>query len=51
MQDILSKYETSTEGLTAKEVQKRQEVYGLNELEYKKPTPLIISPQSLTFLE
>ena len=42
MQDILSKYETSTEGLTAKEVQKRQEVYGLNELEYKKPTPLII---------
>ena len=42
MQDMLSKYETSIEGLTAKEVQKRQELYGLNELEYKKPAPLII---------
>ena len=42
MQDILSKYDTSEQGLTASEVQKRQEAYGLNELEYKKPTPLII---------
>ena len=42
MSDILSKYNTSAEGLTSSEVQKRQNEYGLNELAEKKPTPLII---------
>ena len=42
MSDILSKYDTSAEGLTSGEVQKRQQEYGLNELAEKKPTPLII---------
>ncbi|WP_405275033.1 cation-translocating P-type ATPase [Methanobrevibacter sp.] len=42
MSDILTKYETSINGLTASEVQKRQTKYGLNHIEEKKPTPLII---------
>lgn len=42
MSDILSKYMTSLNGLSAGEVQKRQSEYGLNEIEEKKPTPLII---------
>ncbi len=42
MSDILSKYNTSLNGLSAGEVQKRQSKYGLNEITEKKPTPLII---------
>ncbi len=42
MSDILSKYNTSLEGLSTDEVRKRQSKYGLNEIEEKKPTPLII---------
>ena len=42
MSDILSKYNTSTEGLTLSEVKNRQTKYGFNEIEEKKPTPLII---------
>jgi len=42
MSDILSEYNTSKEGLTLKEVEKRQKEYGLNEIVEKKPTPLIV---------
>ena len=42
MSDILSRYDTSLNGLGASEVQKRQSQYGLNEIAEKKPTPLII---------
>ncbi|WP_407393174.1 cation-translocating P-type ATPase [Methanobrevibacter sp.] len=42
MSDILSKYNTSLDGLNSNEVQKRQIEYGLNEIDEKKPTPLII---------
>jgi Ca2+-transporting ATPase len=42
MSDILTKYKTSVNGLTESEVQKRQTEYGLNEIEEKKPTPLIV---------
>lgn len=42
MSDILSKYNTSLNGLDKNEVQKRQAEYGLNEIKEKKPTPLII---------
>ena len=42
MKDILSKYKTSLEGLSLNEVKKRQEIYGLNELDEKKPTPAYI---------
>ena len=42
MSDILTRYETSVNGLTQSEVQKRQAEYGLNRIEEKKPTPLII---------
>ncbi|WP_405269175.1 cation-translocating P-type ATPase [Methanobrevibacter sp.] len=42
MSDILSKYNTSLNGLDKNEVQKRQTEYGLNEIKEKKPTPLII---------
>ena len=42
MSDILSKYDTSLNGLGASEVQKRQKEHGLNEIAEKKPTPLII---------
>ncbi|WP_296808389.1 calcium-translocating P-type ATPase, PMCA-type [uncultured Methanobrevibacter sp.] len=41
MSDILSKFQTSAEGLSESEVQKRQSKYGLNELEEKKPKSLI----------
>ena len=42
MSDILTRYDTSANGLTQNEVQKRQEKYGLNRIEEEKPTPLII---------
>ena len=42
MSDILTKYKTSINGLSAGEVQKRQTEYGLNQIEEKKPTPLIM---------
>ena len=42
MSDILSKYKTSVNGLTANEVQKRQEEYGPNQIKEEKPTPLIL---------
>ena len=42
MSDILSEYDTSLNGLDNKEVQKRHQEYGLNEIEEKKPEPLII---------
>ncbi len=42
MEDILSKYQTSQEGLTKSEVEKRQKKYGKNKLKEKKPTPLIV---------
>lgn len=42
MRDILTEYNTSLEGLSVGEVQKRQKEYGLNEIAEKKPTPLII---------
>lgn len=42
MQDILSNYKTSKDGLTNEEVQKRQKHYGLNEIEEKKPTSPIV---------
>lgn len=42
MRDILTEYNTSTEGLTAQEAKKRQEKYGPNRIEEKRPTPLII---------
>ncbi|WP_407411983.1 calcium-translocating P-type ATPase, PMCA-type [Methanobrevibacter sp.] len=42
MSDILTQYNTSKEGLKSCEIQKRQKEYGLNELDEKKPTPLIV---------
>ena len=42
MKDILSKYHTSKRGLSTNEVKKRQDKYGKNKLEEKKPTPLIV---------
>ena len=42
MSDILSKYDTSLNGLGTDEVQKRQKEHGWNEIAEKKPTPLII---------
>ena len=42
MSDILSKYDTSLEGLGQSEVQKRQKKYGPNEIVEKKPAPLIV---------
>ncbi|WP_405290370.1 cation-translocating P-type ATPase [Methanobrevibacter sp.] len=42
MSDIFTKYKTSINGLSASEVQKRQTESGLNQIEEKKPTPLII---------
>ena len=41
MEDILSQYNSSAEGLSKKEVSRRQEKYGPNIIEEKKPTPLI----------
>ena len=42
MSDMLSKYDTSLEGLGQSEVQKRQKKYGPNEIAEKKPVPLIV---------
>ena len=42
MEDILSKYNTSIQGLSEDEALKRQKEYGLNKLDEKKQTPLII---------
>lgn len=42
MSDILTKYDTSINGLTTSEAIKRQEKYGLNQIEETKQTPLII---------
>ena len=42
MSDMLSKYDTSLEGLGQSEVQKRQKKYGPNEIAEKKPAPLIV---------
>ena len=40
--DTLTKYKTSLYGLSKNEVLKRQKIHGLNKLDEKKPTPLII---------
>lgn len=42
MKELLKKYDTTFDGLSDSEVLKRQKKYGLNELDEKKPTPLII---------
>ena len=42
MSDILSRYDTSTDGLKDAEVQKRQTEYGPNRISEEKPEPLII---------
>ena len=42
MSDILSKYDTSLDGLGSAEVQKRQKEHGPNEIVEKPPTPLYI---------
>ena len=42
MEKLLSQYKTSVEGLTQKEALRRQKKYGLNKLDEKKPTPLIV---------
>ena len=41
MEDILSRFDTSMEGLDKNEVLKRQKEHGLNIIEERKPTPLI----------
>ena len=42
MKEILSKYNTSNEGLTQEEVLKRQNEYGPNKIEEKEATPLYV---------
>ena len=42
MSDILTRYDTSTNGLTTQEAKRRQVEYGPNQIEEKKPTPLIV---------
>ena len=42
MEDVLSQYETSLTGLDSAEALKRKEKYGLNKIQEKKPTPLIV---------
>ena len=42
MSDILTEYDTSINGLTTSEAIRRQEKYGLNQIEEAKPTPLIV---------
>ncbi|MCR5027318.1 MAG: calcium-translocating P-type ATPase, PMCA-type [Methanobrevibacter sp.] len=39
MNDLFSKYKTSSNGLTESEAKKRQNKYGLNEINESKPTP------------
>ena len=41
MENVLSQFDTSAEGLSKQEVLERQNEYGLNKIEEKKPTPLI----------
>ena len=41
MENVLSQFDTSAEGLSKQEVLERQKEYGLNKIEEKKPTPLI----------
>ena len=42
MSDILTRYNTSLDGLSSSEAKKRQKEYGLNEIAEKPPTPLPI---------
>lgn len=42
MRDILTRYDTSLDGLSSSEAEKRQKEYGLNEIAEKPPTPLYI---------
>ena len=42
MSDILTRYDTSLDGLSLSEAEKRQKEYGLNEIAEKPPTPLYI---------
>ena len=42
MSDILTRYDTSLDGLSSSEAEKRQKKYGLNEIAEKPPTPLYI---------
>ena len=42
MSDILTRYDTSLDGLSSNEDKKRQKKYGLNEIAEKPPTPLYI---------
>lgn len=41
MENVLSQFDSSAEGLSKQEVLERQKKYGLNKIEEKKPTPLI----------
>ena len=42
MSDILTRYDTSLDGLSSNEAERRQKEYGLNEIAEKPPTPLYI---------
>ena len=42
MSDILTRYDTSLDGLSSSEAERRQKEYGLNEIAEKPPTPLYI---------
>ena len=42
MSDILTRYDTSLNGLSSSEAERRQKEYGLNEIAEKPPTPLYI---------
>ena len=42
MSDILTRYDTSLDGLSSSEAEKRQKEYGLNEIAEKPPAPLYI---------
>ena len=42
MSDILTRHDTSLDGLSSSEAEKRQKEYGLNEIAEKPPTPLYI---------
>ena len=41
MEKILNKFNTRIEGLSKEEVLERQNEYGLNRIEERKPTPLV----------